>query len=145
MNKCYNVLIHIWYISRLKKTKCKRNPFLKIHIIHLSISVIFESNRHSRWHKYSTCSLKLKNSYGYDEISAGILKASAPYVSSPLTHISNKILITGTFPDRLKFSEINHCIRKAINQIWRITGPFCSSQLFPKLSKKLFIKDYIPI
>jgi hypothetical protein len=34
-------------------------------------------------------SLKPKNSYGYDEISARILKASAPYVSSPLTHTFN--------------------------------------------------------
>jgi hypothetical protein len=35
--------------------------------------------------------------------------------------------------------------KKGINQIWWITGPFLSFQPFPKLSKKLFIKDYIPI
>ena len=52
-------------------------------------------------------SLKCKNSYGYDEISSRILKASTPYISSPLTYIFNKILSTGIFPDRLKFSEIN--------------------------------------
>jgi len=51
-------------------------------------------------------SLKCKNSYGYDEISSRILKASTPYVSSPLTQIFNKILSTGIFPDRLKFSEV---------------------------------------
>jgi hypothetical protein len=38
-------------------------------------------------------SRKLKNCYGYDEISARILKASAPYVSSSLTPIFNKILL----------------------------------------------------
>jgi len=51
-------------------------------------------------------SLKSKNSYGYDEISSRILQASTPYVSSPLTYIFNKILSTGIFPDRLKFSEV---------------------------------------
>jgi len=45
-------------------------------------------------------SLKCKNSYGYDEISSRILKASTPYVSSPLTYIFNKILSTGIFPYR---------------------------------------------
>jgi hypothetical protein len=51
-------------------------------------------------------SLNCKNSYGYDEISSRILKISTPYVLSPLTYIFNKILSTGMFPDRLKFSEV---------------------------------------
>jgi hypothetical protein len=88
-------------------------------------------------------SLKPKNSYGYVEISARILKASAPHVSSPLTYIFNKILVTGTFPDRLKYSRRRGI--KGINQIWRITGPFRSSQPFPKLVEKSFINNYIPI
>ena len=52
-------------------------------------------------------SLKCKDSYGYDEISSWILKICAPYVLSPLTYIFNKILSTGIFPERLKFSEVN--------------------------------------
>jgi len=50
-------------------------------------------------------SLKCKDSYGYDEISSRILKISAP-CASPLTYIFNKILSTGIFPERLKFSEV---------------------------------------
>jgi hypothetical protein len=57
-------------------------------------------------------SLKCKNSYGYDKISARILKASTPYVSSPLTYIFNKILSIGRFPDRLKFSEVKPLYKK---------------------------------
>jgi len=49
--------------------------------------------------------LKCKNSYGYDEISR-ILKVSTPYILSPVTYIFNKILSTGIFPDRLKYSEV---------------------------------------
>ena len=44
-------------------------------------------------------SLKNKTSHGYDEISDKILKASAPFILSPLTHIFNKVLSSGIFPD----------------------------------------------
>jgi hypothetical protein len=37
--------------------------------------------------------------HGYDEISNKILKASTPFILSPLTHIFNKILSSGIFPD----------------------------------------------
>jgi hypothetical protein len=57
-------------------------------------------------------SLKSKNSYGYDEISTKILKVSTPYILSPLTYICNKILQTGIFPDRLKFSEVKPLYKK---------------------------------
>ena len=34
------------------------------------------------------------------------LKLSAPYIVSSLTYITNKMLSSGTFPDRLKYSEV---------------------------------------
>ena len=55
---------------------------------------------------------KCKDSYGYDEVSTRILKNSAPYILSPLTFIFNKILSTGIFPDRLKFSEVKPLFKK---------------------------------
>jgi len=57
-------------------------------------------------------SLKVKNSHGYDDISTKILKSSAPYILSPLTYIFHKVLSTGTFPDRLKFSEVKPLVKK---------------------------------
>jgi len=51
-------------------------------------------------------STKCKDSSGYDEIPSKIFKISAPYVLSPLMFIFNKILTTGVFPERLKFSEV---------------------------------------
>ena len=57
-------------------------------------------------------SLKCKDSYGYDEISTRIFKTSAPYILSPLTFIFNKILSTGIFPDRLKFSKVKRLFKK---------------------------------
>jgi len=51
-------------------------------------------------------SLKIKNSHGYDGISTKLLKLSIHYISSPLTYISNRMLSSGNFPTRLKFSEV---------------------------------------
>ena len=50
-------------------------------------------------------SIKSKNSSGYDEISSGILKISAPYIISPLRFIFNKILNTGIFSGKIKISR----------------------------------------
>jgi hypothetical protein len=49
-------------------------------------------------------SLKLKNSHGYDEKSTKLLQISCPFII--LTHICNKSLTTGIFPDHLTYSEI---------------------------------------
>jgi Notch-like protein len=51
-------------------------------------------------------SLKLKNSYGYDEISTKILKISCPFLSSPINYICNKMLLWGVLPDSLKYAII---------------------------------------
>jgi hypothetical protein len=42
--------------------------------------------------------LKPKNSYGYDEISTKLLKITAPFISSPVNYICNKVITKGTFP-----------------------------------------------
>jgi len=51
-------------------------------------------------------SLKVKNSYGYNEISTKILKISGPFTSSPINYICNKMLFWSLFPDRLKYAKI---------------------------------------
>jgi hypothetical protein len=51
-------------------------------------------------------SLKTKSSYGYDKISTRMLKASMPYIISPLTYICNQSLAQGIFLDRLKFAAV---------------------------------------
>ena len=56
--------------------------------------------------------LKSKKSCGYDEITTKILKISSLFIVSPLTHTYIYIFSTGTFPDRLKFSEIKPIYKK---------------------------------
>jgi hypothetical protein len=67
-------------------------------------------------------SLQMKNSFGYNEISSRIIKASAPFIIIPLTyiyiyiyiytHTHNAMLDTGVFPDRLKFTIAKPCFKK---------------------------------
>jgi hypothetical protein len=51
-------------------------------------------------------SLENSRTCGYDEISNKILKACIPFISTPLCYLCNKVLFTGTFPDRLKYATI---------------------------------------
>ncbi len=51
-------------------------------------------------------SIKTTNTTGYNEISNHIIKLSAPYIISPLTHICNAALEMGVFSNRLKFAIV---------------------------------------
>jgi hypothetical protein len=57
-------------------------------------------------------SLKIKESSGYDEISIKILKISAPFISSPLSCICNKSMLSGTFLTRLKYAIVKPLLKK---------------------------------
>jgi hypothetical protein len=79
------------------------------------------------WHNTTTHeiekiikSLKTKDSIGYEEITTKILKLSAPYISSPLTYVCNKILSDGIYPDRLKYCmpSSNQFSKREMNKIF---------------------------
>jgi hypothetical protein len=57
-------------------------------------------------------SFKTKNSSGYDEITSRIIKASLPYIASPLTFICNAVLRYSVFLDRLKYAVVKPCFKK---------------------------------
>lgn len=61
-------------------------------------------------------SLPLKNSSSYDEIPLRILKISMPLIASPLTYLCNKSITTGSFPTRLKYSQIIQIFKKVNKQ-----------------------------
>jgi hypothetical protein len=82
-------------------------------------------------------SLKCKNSYGYDKISTRILKATIPYVLSPLTYIFNKILSTGVFPDRLKFAEVKPLYKKGDKTEFSNYRPISLLTSFSKIIEKI--------
>ena len=85
-------------------------------------------------------SLKCKNSYGCEEISSRILKVSAPYVLSPLMYIFDKILSTGIFPGRLKFSEVKPLYKKGDKTEFSNYRPIPLLTLFSKITEKIIYK-----
>jgi hypothetical protein len=85
-------------------------------------------------------SLKCKNSYGYDEISSRILKISIPYVLPPLTYIVDKILSTGIFSDRLKFSEVKPLYKVGDKTGFSNYRPISLLTSFFKITEKIIYK-----
>jgi len=53
-----------------------------------------------------------KKSSGYDEVTSKILKTCASVISHPLSHIYNRLLYTGIFPDHLKIAKIKPLYKK---------------------------------
>jgi len=47
-----------------------------------------------------------------DELSTKILKISAPFISSPLSYICDKSMLSGTFPTRLKYAILKPLLKK---------------------------------
>ena len=79
------------------------------------------------------CSLKPKNSSGYDEITSKILKTGACIVSLPLSFIYNYSLYTGTFPDSLKIAVVRPMYKKGDKYI----SNYRTVSLLPVISKVL--------
>ena len=85
-------------------------------------------------------SLNTKDSHGYDGISTRILKLSAPYIISPLTFIINRILVSGTFPNRLKYSEVRPLYKKGDASDIANYRPVSLLTSFSKIIEKLIHK-----
>jgi hypothetical protein len=82
-------------------------------------------------------SMKTKDSYGYDEITSRILKASLPFVVSPLTQICNEMLCQGISPDRLKYTSIKPCFKKGNRQEMTNYRPISLLIEFSKMFERL--------
>ena len=60
--------------------------------------------------------IKIRNAWGYDDISNRIIKLTAPFIISPLTYICNAVLSNGCFPDRLKYAVVKPIFKKGKKQ-----------------------------
>jgi hypothetical protein len=82
-------------------------------------------------------SFKNKDSCGYDEISLKFLKLSTPYISLPFNYIYNRILQSGTFPERLKYYEVKPLHKKGDNQLMSNYRPISLLTSFSKTVERL--------
>ena len=81
-------------------------------------------------------SIKTKNTHGNDGISTKILKVSSNYRTSPLTYICNKVILSGIFPDQLKFSVVKPIYKKGDRMNLTNYRPISLLTSFSKVLKK---------
>jgi hypothetical protein len=77
-------------------------PYKPVNLMPVTEKEINEIKKNMKW----------KNSCGHDDVPARIVKISIPFISFPLIYIGNMMLLTGTFPSRLKFTQITPVHKK---------------------------------
>jgi hypothetical protein len=70
-----------------------------------------------------------------------VIKISAPYILSPLTLTINKLLSTGLFPKRLKFSEVKLLYKKGLKTELSNYRPISLLPSFSKIIEKVIYKS----
>ena len=86
-------------------------------------------------------SLKPKNSSGYDGISTKLLRISSPFITSPLTHVCNKSIFSGTFPDCLKYAVVKPLFMKGVKPNLLNYRPISILSSFSKVIEKVMYKQ----
>jgi len=82
-------------------------------------------------------SLKAKESYGYDGITTKILTISAPFISSPLSYIFNRSMLSGIFPTRLKYATITPVLKNGDKKNVANYRPISILPSFSKILEKI--------
>jgi len=82
-------------------------------------------------------SLKIKESSGYNKISKKMLKINAPFISSPLSYICNKSVLSGTFPTRLKYATVKPLLKKGDKENVANYRPISLLTSFSKVLEKI--------
>ena len=73
-------------------------------------------------------------------MSSRILKVSAPCVLFPRKYVFNKILSTGLFPEKLKFSEVKPLYKKGYKTEFSNYRPISLLTSFFKIIEKIIYK-----
>jgi len=82
-------------------------------------------------------SLKAKEPYGHDGITTNILKISAPFISSPLSDIFNRSMLSGIFPTRLKYATIKPVLKNGDKKSVANYRPISILPSFSKILEKI--------
>ena len=82
-------------------------------------------------------SVKAKESYSYDGITTKILKISTRFISSPLSYIFNKPMLSGIFPTRLKYATIKPILKNEDEKNVANYRPISQLPSFSKILEKI--------
>jgi hypothetical protein len=112
-------------------TQLFKNPFPNIHLKSVSSKEI----------KNIIKSIEPKNPSGYDGISTKLLKISSPFITSPLAHICNRSISSGTFPDCLKYALVQPLFKKGDRTKFFNYRPISILSSFLKVLEKVMYKQ----
>ena len=113
-------------------TQSFKNPFPNINLKSISTKEIENIIK----------SLKPKNSSGYDGISTKLIKISSPFISSPVTHICNKSIPSGIFPDCLKYAVVKPLFKKGDKSKILNYRPISILSSFSKVLEKVMYNQF---
>ena len=115
-----------------------RNPnYYLANLFHAPFSSIKFQNTSTREIEKIINFLRMKNSYGYNEISTKVLKISAPFISSLLCYICNKSMLSAIFPARLKYATVKPLLKRGNKEDVANYRPFSLLTSFSKVSERL--------
>jgi hypothetical protein len=106
-------IIHDIRCKNKKDYNINKNPnYYLLNLFHKHFPSIKFKNTTTKEIERIINSLKVKESSGYDKISTKMLKSSASFISSPLSYICNKSMLSGTFPTKLKYAIVKPLLKK---------------------------------
>ena len=106
-------IIHDIRCNNKRGYNITKNPnYYLLNLFHKHFPSIKFRNMSTKEIEKTIISLKITESSGYDEISTKILKISAPFISSPLSYICNKSMLSGIFPTRIKYAIVKPLLKK---------------------------------
>jgi hypothetical protein len=115
----------------------KTQPITYQNLFHTPFPCIKCRNTSAREIEKIINSLKVKDSFGYDEISIKTLKISAPFISSLLSYICNKSMLSGTFLTRLKYAIVTPILKKGNRENVTNYRPISLLTSFSKVSERI--------
>jgi len=83
--------------------------------------------------------LKNTNAAGWDDIPTSVVKASANQIASALSAIINLSFHTGTFPKKLKYSEVKPIFKSKSKSDMSNYRPIALLPVFSKIFEKIFL------
>ena len=82
------------------------------------------------------CTVKAKDSSGYDGVSIDTLKMCNSLLSKPLYYICNKSIQTGVFPDRIKYAVVKYLFKNGDSSRISNYRPISLLPVFSKILEK---------
>jgi Notch-like protein len=132
------IIIHDIRCNNKQGYNINKNPnYYLLNLFHKPFPSIKFKNTSTKETEEIINFLKIKESSGYDEISTKILRISDPFISSPLSYICNKSMLSGTLPTRLKYAIAKPLFKKGATENLANYRPISLLTSFSKVFEKI--------